>query len=293
VFDKRSNYETHINRKFPCGLPLSEALIIPPKITETLPKILIAYKSNEETYKCNYCTMSFSRKDNLSRHLKNICKIKKADEASKEDIFKKLLEGYELLKKENQEMKKKITVLETKSTTTTNNIEKQQINNTTIDKQQINNNIKLIAFGKEDLSYITDSVSKEILKKGYQTLPYLIEYAHFNEEKPEYHNIYKPNIKSDKVMAYDGDNWNLHFEEDIMDKLKGWGCQYIDEKFKDLVDKKLINEAAIKKLKRFIENRDDEPQKTILDNDIKLILYNKRNIVKATKEKIRKAKLLN
>jgi indole-3-glycerol phosphate synthase len=75
--------------------------------------------------------------------------------------------------------------------------------------------------------------------------------------------------------------------------LRDGGCQYIDEKVKDLVDKKLINEAAIKNLKRFIENRDDEPQKTILDNDIKLILYNKRNIVKATKDKMKKSKLLN
>jgi hypothetical protein len=77
-----------------------------------------------------------------------------------------------------------------------------------------------------------------------------------------------------------------------MDKLKGWGCQYIDEKFKDLVDKKLINEAAIKKLKRFIENRDDEPQKTVLDNDIKLILYNKRHIVKETIKKQKEIKAL-
>jgi hypothetical protein len=258
-------------------------------------------ESNTDEHKCNYCSKIFTRKDALQRHVSEYCKVKKADETSKEDIFKKLLQEYDqkikleydqkikLLEQENQEMKKEITTL--KSSTLATNIDKQQINN--IDKQQINNNInniKLIAFGKEDLSYITDNISKEILKKGFSALPYLIEFAHFNEDKPEYHNIYKPNIKSDKVMAYDGDNWNLHFEEEIMDKLKGWGCQYIDEKFKDLVDKKLINEAAIKKLKRFIENRDDEPQKTVLDNDIKLILYNKRNIVKATKEKITNAK---
>jgi len=139
----------------------------------------------------------FSKKSNLVRHF-NTCKIKINDEMIKEDIFRKLLLEFEQLKKENDEIKKdnkiikvlqnEINILKLKPNVA---IDKQQ----NIDKQiNNNNNIKLIAFGKEDMDFVTDNVCKSLLKKGFQSLPALIEYKHFNKEKPEYHKLLEKRV---------------------------------------------------------------------------------------------------
>ena len=77
------------------------------------------------------------------------------------------------------------------------------MNNIHIQNKQINNNtIKLVAFGNEDLSYITDTVCKKILNKGYMSVPGLIEHVHFDKNKPENHNIYVSNMRNNNVMIF-------------------------------------------------------------------------------------------
>jgi uncharacterized C2H2 Zn-finger protein len=296
IFNKKSNYEKHVNRKNPCNLELSEGA------SSTQAPINSTQEANMvEEHKCSYCSKIFSRKDSLYRHINDYCISRKEHESQKEDIYHKLLDKLqkqetemELIKKENKKMQKKIKVLESgpSATITNNNIDKQQ----NVDKQQINNNInnniKLIAFGDEDLSYITDSVCKEILKKGFQSYPKLIEYTHFDVNKPEHHNIYKPNNRTDTVITYDGSDWSLCAQDVVLDKLKDASYAFLDSKINEFKQKGMLNEAALTKLERFIKEREDEPQQTNLQNDIKLLMYNKRNIVKETKKKVEKANKL-
>ena len=64
------------------------------------------------------------------------------------------------------------------------------INNTSnIINNKINNEIKIVAFGKEDIDDITDKTYKTIMNRGYQSVPHLIKHIHFNKDNPENHNI--------------------------------------------------------------------------------------------------------
>jgi len=58
-FDKKSNYETHKKKKFPC---VSETI----KIDE----------NGIKKYICEYCNYEFSRSYLLKKHLEGKCKIK-------------------------------------------------------------------------------------------------------------------------------------------------------------------------------------------------------------------------
>jgi hypothetical protein len=319
IYENKYNYNKHINRKFPCESALSDIakpeLIlenpthIPHNPTQNSEKTeYIINKETSENFDCKYCSQKFSRKDALVRHIDKFCKVKKGKDAEDKDTLQKLLLEFEQQKKafeifkqesekkqialnnENQKFKKKITTLETqikKSGNNITNIDKQQVNN--VDKQinNNNNNIKLIAFGEEDLSYITDNVCKEILKKGFQSYPKLIEHMHFSEDKPEYHNVFISNLRTDKAMAYDGSNWNLQERDDVFDTLRAMSYEFIDNKFKEFQEKGELSEATITKLKRFISERDDEDKIATSNDDIKMLLYNKRNIVNKTIKKIK------
>ena len=78
-----------------------------------------------------------------------------------------------------------------------NNTNTKNSNNNILNNTQINNNnINIVAFGKEKLDeLVSDALCKKILFKGFEAVPQLIEYIHFNEKRPEYHNCYIPNLK--------------------------------------------------------------------------------------------------
>jgi len=92
-------------------------------------------------------------------------------------------------------------------------------------------------------------------------------------------------------MVHDGTDWNLRKRNEIIEQLKEDGYEYIDAKYTELKERGLLDEATIRKLDRFLEKRDNVPQRTILTDDIELILYNKRGIPIDTSRKIKDAQL--
>jgi hypothetical protein len=281
------------------NIPGIETTDLPPKnppVSTDFPDLSEVESISE--HKCSYCDAIFTRKDTLQRHTNERCKVKKDSDSAKEDIFMKLLKELEMqkqeiilikeenkivkqLKEENIELKKQLTNIIPDRTT--NNIDKQVV----IDKQQIinNNNVKLIAFGQEDMSYITDNICKQILSKGFSSVPKLIEHVHFNKDKPEYHNVYIPNFKNSFAMVFDGGDWCLRDRDDIIGQLKDDKTEFISGKFAELLEAGELSEATIKKLKRFLAEKDEDPADTNIKNDIKLILYNRRNLVLNSKKR--------
>jgi len=65
-----------------------------------------------------------------------------------------------------------------------------------------NNTFNILAFGKEDLSHITDDTYKKIINKGFKSVPALVDAIHFNKDKPENHNIYISNIRDDYILVF-------------------------------------------------------------------------------------------
>jgi hypothetical protein len=86
------------------------------------------------------------------------------------------------------------------SNNTTNNNINNTINNTT------NNNINIVAYGKEDMSFITEKQILDILSNGRKGIYKLIEIVNFNKDKPENHNIRYNNKKDEIVHINNGKN---------------------------------------------------------------------------------------
>jgi DNA-directed RNA polymerase subunit RPC12/RpoP len=295
IYDKKFDYNRHIKRKFPCEL------ILTTDFTEVIEINKMQQESENKLreHKCTYCSQTFTRQASLNVHLNERCKIKRSVGDDREKIFLNLIqELQEQNKKKDEEIKKKsesendlkkdmATLKQQLSkvmsmvqgvNVTNNNIDKQQ--NVTIDKQQINNNnnIKLIAFGEEDLSYISDSVCKKLLNKGFKSVQYMLEHVHFNKNKPENHNIYIPNLKNDYVTIFNGGDWTLKKKDDILDTIIDNTNGYLAEKFDEFIKANSLDEATIRKYQRYLDEQDDAPVKKTIKEEIKLILYNNRKL---------------
>jgi len=261
IFNRKWNLIRHENKKNPCTItPPTTANSTPPK-TAKLRQII----------KCNYCHKEFTRKDSLNKHLKSRCKIKKQIELDKEEIFQSLIKKVEQLEKQNNELS--LTINNTNSNNTINNT---QINN--------NNNIKLVAFGKEDMSFIVDEVSKRILNKGFRSVPVLTHYTHFDKNRPEYHNIYISNMRNSFIMIYDGKKWNLKNRNEVLDDLISNKTDYLIEQFDEFKD--VLDESTLKKFGRFLNDQDEEYVINSIKDELKLILYNNRNLPLETKKQL-------
>lgn len=136
-FDRKSTYDTHINRKFDCtpkkdymdeiiiscqNMPFCAEIV--PKYAESstnknlnVPDTKLHSEKTENTKKqindqinsnlhCNYCNKTFASKSTLNRHLKINCNVKKDSDLEKENIFKLLLEKDKQHKEEIEELKK-------------------------------------------------------------------------------------------------------------------------------------------------------------------------------------------
>ena len=243
--------------------------IIPPNV-ELVPPMITKNKKN---YTCTYCLQNFSRSDSLVRHLNGRCKIKKEKE-SKDEIFN-------LLVKEMNDQRKLIESLKQELHNNINSNNKNcnnTITNTTNNTQHITNNNIIVAFGKEKLGdIVNDNICKKILFRGFEAVPQLIEYVHFNEKKPEYHNCYISNMQNKYAIVYDGNNWKLEDAIEVINTLRDDSRIFLENKFDEFYDS--LDEETKKKFGRFLSEADSNIVIDRYKNDVRLLLYNKRGIV--------------
>lgn len=84
-FNKKSSYDYHVyKRKHPCvyNYEPNEQNTIPPKSRKKAENMALIGENNMKSDKvpnliCAYCHQTFTRKDNLIRHMKDRCKAKK------------------------------------------------------------------------------------------------------------------------------------------------------------------------------------------------------------------------
>jgi len=223
---------------------------------------------------CSYCGLNFSRKDILNRHLDR-CKIKERIEKEKYEIYQELLKKMEKLENQNKVIIKDNGRL----TTQLNHYEVNATNSCNINAVS---NINLVAFGTEHLhNIITDNICKYMFNKGFQSVPKLIEYVHFNKNKPEQHNVFIPNMRDIYAMIYDGFNWNLSHRNEVIDQLFEDKLLFLEEKFYQFINS--LDDITKIKFQRFLDNSSDDTLHSI-KNDIKLLLYNKRHMPIQTKK---------
>lgn len=209
---------------------------------------------------CPHCGSSFSRTDNLKRHIKN--KHSQSDTQSYP-----------------------VTVI----TNTTNN---NMTNNLTVNNT-VNNHI-MVQLGNETIiDNLSQQQKHEILGKMHTSLMYYIHKVHFSGEYPQYMNAVITNIRSKYAYKYSEQQQKFIAElaQDVFSEM-------VDVRFHEICD--LYDECKLEltpkvesKIVDFIgimKNQPDKYKKTI--DDTMLLAYNNKdkvNIVyKGEKRKIKK-----
>ena len=220
-------------------------------------------------FKCTYCEKIFTERYNLNKHL-NRCKNKKIEkEDTEKEMLKQMLKIKDFeLKKQNQELedaKRRIKELSKNS----NNV----VYNTV-------NNITLIAYNRQpDLSHLTNNDYVKIMNRGFKSVPQLIKAIHFNPKKPQNQNVFIPNIKSKYVMVWNGIKWDLINRNNVIDDMYDDSSNILIEKMEELKNADL-KPSVLTKFERFIDKKEDDEVKNKIKEDIKLLLYNNKEIIK-------------
>jgi hypothetical protein len=268
----------HLNKKIPCN---KEELIV--------------YKNIKK--KCIYCNKLLGTYDSARYHM-NVCKLKDAplldtvvakqdSEPDKDTKDTKLEELHKLIIKinsDNRELRDIISKMNKPAETHTNSHNNSAINSHN-NNNTVNNNIQqtinLVAYGKESLDHISDQTFTKIIKKGFMSIPSFIETLHFDKEKPEYHNIYISNSRGNTILQYDGEKWIIVDKTDCLQEIIDNKSSVLSEKFGELNEH--LDEATKKRFERFQEEIDTDRAKQQIKTELKMILYNNKNIPEQTR----------
>jgi len=250
-YNKKSQYDCHINRKYKCKT----------QSPDIINKSFVCNDPNTEIL------------TNILEELKNV----KTKLANVENDNKKTNKKLQKLEEVNKLLKQ------------TNMINNGPvINNKHINNGTINTTINVVAFGKENMDFSIDEIGK--LCQGNKTVPNLINYMHFNESKPENHNVYMPNRKNkSEVFVHNGVKWMLADKKATVEQLIDKGIEYVEGKMEELstvISKSKYN-AVERAIDAYNENEGDannEANKKIT-KDIELILYNNKDLIMTPKIK--------
>jgi hypothetical protein len=234
--------------------------------TNICDKILMRIKDRT----CVKCHRIFSSVQSLlchdARGCKNIVKFIKSDLENNYD------NQSDIIKKELEEMKLKIAKLENSNNSIVNSNNNNNITNNTTN----NVNITITPYYKPN-KYLNNEDIKKILNKGYMSVQELITRMHFNKDHPENHNVYISNKKDWMISYYNGTEWVLDPDTDIIDELYDNNSMFLIEKFGEMNPQ--LDSATLAKFGRFKDDSDTPKVIKDIKKDIKFILYNKRNIV--------------
>jgi hypothetical protein len=307
TFDRKCNYLMHIeNKKKPC---IQNTNFKPAENNKQLQKpaennkqqvvnkddktLKNSKKNIKEEHNCNYCDQIFTRRDNLTKHINERCKIKK-----KTDEFEVLKVMLTKVLEENKEFKKEIERLKigingnidnfdnpnNKTNAinnshsiikTTNNNSNNTTNNTINNTMSNSNNTNIIVqFGKEDLSKldINESMAIYLKSTGGNIISNMIKYINFNPKHPENFNIYMTDLAREIVKIHDGKK----FISKRFKSVKGQIINNVSSHINDICDK-YVNDKKTKKSNDII--------KKININNISLNLINGDEIDELIRDK--------
>ena len=201
-----------------------------------------------DDFSCQYCSKSFKRNYN-----KNVHEI---------SCSKNLM----LIIKEKEEEIQKLKL----AATTNNNNNVTNITNNT-------QNIIINNFGNEDISHVTKKQILRALRMNKECPVELVKLIHFNNDKPENHNIYKPNFKDKYVKYYENNIWKIGDLMKVVTELYLSKMDIAEEKFEEL--KQFLEETKKDRFQYFLDNREEpEIMAGILKRIIE-ILYNEKSVI--------------
>jgi uncharacterized C2H2 Zn-finger protein/cell division protein FtsB len=307
-FNRKTEHTRHINKKYSCKLEVNDLnlpVINVDKIKKnTVDKQEILQKPNDDILNgdiLNDDVLNMNQQiiqninDDVLINILNTLKIlskdieilkEKNDELkeSNDELKEKVKEGNKELKESTKDLKEsnnKLKKSNDKLNKKIKSLEEKVLDIKPTNIKLINNNItiNITAFGKEDLNFIDDETcKKKIFFTGYESIKNYVKLVHFNEDKPEYQNIYISSKKNkNEIMVNDGKKWNIVQTNDIIDKLFFKSMTFIKDKLYIMKDK--LPENKIKGVNRLVNDYDEDENKVVkeLSKDIVLEIYNNRD----------------
>ena len=298
-YNKKSNYLAHINRKRPCENDINFSSSIISSIKNyngknTVKSGFLSVKTGENTVfnninknitledkTCNYCNKIFKRKDYLTEHInKNRCKLKKlldVENNNKDKLIELLLQEKEENKKQNEMLRKeiedlKIVIIESQ------NKRSNIMNHSNIASNNRTTNNITVKFGNEDINLLSKEEKLQICKYGLNAANCLIEKLHFNPKLPQYHNVYISDKKFNHALVYNGNEFRINNVDKTLEILLNKSSMHLEDFIEtlELDDKTIIK---LEKLIDIIQSSTDEEFIKKKKHEIKMLLYNNKNVV--------------
>lgn len=223
-------------------------------------------------FACQYCDKPFTSSNNMYRHMKYSCKIKKEQEQMKSELLNRIAYLEEEVQRLNKENTNSHRNSDQSNITNNNSV---NINNGIIANNSTIN--VLVAYGKENMDRIDRSDLIKGFKKGFDSTLTLIDAIHFNPKYPEYHNIYISNMKNQYAMIYDGTKWDLVLKDELIDRLYNNKRDYIEANLDDFAG--MLSKSQLNAIHRWLNVDEDHKYVKKIKIEIKLLLYNKRDMV--------------
>jgi len=206
--------------------------------------------------KCEFCKKLFSTKQHLRDHIKKTCKDR--------DIAMKM---------EIDDLKEKVKELVKEKTE-----EKTVTNNNTYNIFILNN------YEDTKLDKLTDKIYNKIIRDSeevYQIIPRLLKEIHFNPNIPENHNIVLSNRnKNNKyILVYRNNHWEIELKDTEIDNLI---CDKENNLSDWVTEKAEKYPEAFRRFNEYIEQKYDEDMVKLVKEEVELVLYNNRHMIKRT-----------
>jgi hypothetical protein len=236
---------------------------------------------NKGKYKCKYCSKIFKHIQSRWKHEHKCKEIHNTNQQTENEKLKK--EIYELKQQLSDYLKyakihpKTLEKINKNLVTGNNNSN----NNNTV------NNIQIVKFGTENIqSILNEKEIKKILNSKYLALEESIKQVHFNNNRPEYRNIYITNLRDDIAYVYNGNKFEAVQKHSVISELIDQHMNNIEVSLDDYKDKlpektayildKLLEKLQDEETKITDENNNKEYKnyRSYKINEIKLMIYN-------------------
>ena len=230
-------------------------------------------------FECKYCKKNLSNRQSRWRHeqkCNNSNNNNEIVEQLKNQIMEMQLQLSDVLKYAKIHPK------------TLQKINKNLINgnNNTLNSGTVNN-IQIVKFGSEDIkSILSTKEIKNILNCRYKAIEESIKKVHFNDDRPEYRNIYITNLRDNIAYVYNGNKFEAVQKHSIINQLIDQHMNNIEVSLEDYKNK--LPERTVEILDKLIEKLQDEHTSMIDEennkefknyrlfkiNEVKLMIYN-------------------
>jgi hypothetical protein len=226
------------------------------KNNATLEQPICNPNENEDVdkYVCKDCNTKCSFRQSYERHRKYNCKV---------------LKRLEEMSLEIEELKNKSNHITNNSTNSYNNVNSHN---------NITNNIKIVSFRNEDLSFLTDKDILHCLSKTPYCVAEITKLINCNPNKPENHNILITNLRSKTLQVYENDRLVTKDTDDTLDTMFQEREMYLFERINE-------NKEKYKGLSTTFMNYEKKEDKTKEQHANKCALFDfKKEIKKTIKE---------